>query len=341
MIIRSRSPLRLGLAGGGTDVSPYSDEFGGCVLNATINMYAYCTLEAIESGVEFNAKDLDIKLDLPSSASFDIDGELALHKAVYNRVVSDFNDGQPLNVRITTYSDAPPGSGLGSSSTMVVAILQAYQQYLGLPLGEYDIAHLAFEIERIDCKLSGGKQDQYATAFGGFNFMEFYADDRVIVNPLRLKTKILNELESRMLLFFTGTSRDSAKIIEDQVKSTSSSNTDALDSMHSVKEYAYRMKESLLRSDIDGVSDILSEAWKAKKQTSKSISNPHIENLCDLAFAAGASSLKVSGAGGGGFMMIMSDPNDRLDIMTALEALGGYFVKFSFTKEGVESWSIK
>src|SRR5579863_1959544 len=242
MIVRSKAPLRLGLAGGGTDVSPYSDEHGGCVLNVTINMFAYCTVEELpQRRVAFEAKDIGLKFEAESAVEFSLQDPLILHKAVYNRMVRDFNDGRPLSVRVVTYSDAPPGSGLGSSSTMVVAMIAAYRELLGFALGEYDLAHLAYVIERIDCGLAGGKQDQYATAFGGFNFVEFYKEDRVVVNPLRVRRHIENELQHRLILYFTGISRKSASIIDDQIRTARETDTgsDALEAMHEVKRLAY------------------------------------------------------------------------------------------------------
>ncbi|WP_028110648.1 dehydrogenase [Ferrimonas futtsuensis] len=342
MKIRSRAPLRLGLAGGGTDVSPYSDEFGGCVLNATINMYAHAFIDdAINTNeVIFEAKDLGVTERLSLDDGIQLSGELLLHRAVYKRVMEQFNGGKYIPLRLTTQSDAPPGSGLGSSSTMVVAMLEGFRQLLSLPLGEYDIAHLAFEIERQDCGLSGGKQDQYAATFGGFNFMEFYADDRVIVNPLRMRRFIISELESSLILFFTGASRDSAKIIEDQINSIKKDDGSRLEAMHRVKKSSYRIKELLFKADILGVANEFKSAWESKKATSSSISNALINDIEGDVLKNGALSLKVSGAGGGGFMMIFVDPENKIDVVKALDKYDGHVHKFQFTNEGAYSWTI-
>lgn len=342
MKIRSKAPLRLGLAGGGTDVSPYSDEFGGSVLNATINMYAYSFLDDNTNlnEVVFEAKDIGVKEVISLENEFFIDGELKLHRAVYKRVMEQFNNGLYIPLKLVTHSDAPPGSGLGSSSTMVVAMLEGFRQLLSLPLGEYDLAHLAYEIEREDCQLSGGKQDQYAATFGGFNFMEFYNEDKVVVNPLRMRRYIISELEASLILFFTGASRDSAKIIEDQIESIQKDKAGRLEAMHQVKESAYKIKELLFKADISGVAEEFKNAWKAKKATSSSISNSMIDNLEKDIFEAGALSMKVSGAGGGGFMMIFVKPENKIDVLNALEQHDGTVHKFQFTNEGAFSWTI-
>lgn len=339
MVVRSRAPLRIGLAGGGTDVSPYSDVYGGCILNATINMYAYTTIETRNDGqLNFEASDLEKSFSAQAATHLELSGELLLHKAIYNRIVRDFNQNKALAINVITYSDAAPGSGLGSSSTMVVSILAAYRELLKLPLSEYDLAYLAFEIERIDCKLSGGKQDQYAATFGGINFMEFY-QDRVLVNPLRIRADILNELESQMILYFTGVSRDSGKIIDDQIKAVANTaDSKSLESLHRVKQHAFEMKECLLRNEIKGMSDILKLSWQAKKGTSGSISNSHVEAISELALANGAKSLKLSGAGGGGFMMLFAEPTKKLSLIKLLEATDGQVHKFQITKRGVEAW---
>ncbi|MEM2507583.1 MAG: dehydrogenase, partial [Nitrososphaeria archaeon] len=232
MIVRARAPLRLGLAGGGTDVSPYCDLYGGAVLNATISMYAYATIEPTDDNrIVLQSVDKRTTLEFSSLPELEIDGNLDLLKGVYNRIIKQFKL-QPLSFKLTTYVDAPAGSGLGTSSALVVAIVSAFAEWLGLPLGEYDVAHLAYEIERIDLGMSGGKQDQYAASFGGFNFMEFYANDKVIVNPLRIKRDVINELQFNLLLYYTGTSRLSSKIIEAQIQEIKSKKEKPLEAMH-------------------------------------------------------------------------------------------------------------
>ena len=343
--VRSRAPLRLGLAGGGTDVDPYCDQYGGCVLNATINLFANCTLEHDPNGqsIKLQALDIGVIETLPLQSSFLLNGELRLHRAVYNRIVRDYLGGKPIAVNVSTWADAPPGSGLGTSSTLVVSILAAYVELLSLPLGEYDIAHLAYEIERLDCRLAGGKQDQYAATFGGFNFMEFYEGDRVIVNPLRIRRHIELELETSLLLYFTGRSRESARIIEDQVKAAGAGgepDIKAIAAMHQVKQTAYAMKESVLKGDINGFHTNHGASWAAKKQMAHSISNSDIEAIASRLIQAGAKAVKISGAGGGGFMMISVDPTHRYQIMAALKHTGGAFHEFSFVNHGVETWKV-
>lgn len=338
MIIRSKAPLRLGLAGGGTDVSPYCDTFGGVVLNVTVDMYAYCTLEPTENGmVEFYAADRGERIIAPAG-ELPLEGVLPLHRGMYNRIVWEYCQGKPLSLRMTTYSDAPAGSGLGSSSTMVVAMLKAYMEWLNLPLGEYDMAALAYQVERKDLNLSGGKQDQYAATFGGFNYMEFYANDRVIVNPLRLKNWIKNELENSLVLYYTGTSRDSAKIIDEQVRCQS--NERSLQGMHELKRQAERMKEAILKGDFDGFADCLRIGWEAKKQTSSVISNPKIDKMYHYILENGGKAAKISGAGGGGFMMIACDPKRRFELVEKLKQTDGRVMVTSFTEKGTQAWTL-
>jgi len=340
-IIRSKAPLRLGLAGGGTDIDSYSSVYGGVVLNATINMYAHCTIEITEGDeIHFIAKDLGIVEKSSLSNKLPISDKLPLHCGVYNRIIKDFNNNSPIALKITTYADAPAGSGLGTSSAIVVAILKAFIELLKLPLGEYDVAHLAYEIERIDLSLEGGKQDQYAATFGGFNFIEFYNDNRVIVNPLRIRQWMKDELEESIVLFFTGNSRESANIIKDQIANTLDNKNGNLDGMHQLKEAAYKMKEALLKGYVNGIAQELKNGWEAKKKTSKVISNPLIEDIYITAIQNGALAGKISGAGGGGFMMFIVDPLKKLDVINALNKFDGKVQSIEFVDKGTKGWYI-
>jgi D-glycero-alpha-D-manno-heptose-7-phosphate kinase len=340
MIIRSKAPLRLGLAGGGTDIADYYNLYGGYVLNATVDLYAYCTIEPNESGIiEFFAADLNLKEEYSSKEEMPVSSALPLHTGVYRRIVSDFTK-KPLSFKMTTYSDAPAGSGLGSSSTMVVAIIKAYEEWLNLPLGEYDIAALACKIEREDAALAGGKQDQYSATFGGFNFMEFYDGEKVIVNPLRLKRWIRNELEASLTLYYTGVSRESANIIREQIEHTQKGNKKNIESMHEMKKQAVLMKEALLKGDFSGFSSCLLNGWLAKKNAAASISNSFLDELYQYALDNGAESAKISGAGGGGFMMIYCDPCRRIKLIRALKQKDGMVLTPSFTEIGTQAWII-
>ncbi|NND69293.1 MAG: dehydrogenase [Halioglobus sp.] len=341
MLIRSKAPLRLGLAGGGSDVAPYCDQYGGAVLNATINLSSFCTIEPRADGtVSFAAHDREEVFTAPMQAAFGYDGLLDLHKGVYNRVVRDFNGGEALSLNVTTYSDAPAGSGLGSSSTMVVAILTAYAELLHLPLGEYDVAQLAFEIEREDIGLRGGAQDQYAATFGGVNFMEFHAQKRVIVNPLRVKKWILRELEASTVLYYTGVSRSSDKIIAQQIESFKSGSGKSVDAVHQLKHDAGDMKEALLRGNIRHFGEILGRSWESKRNLADQISNPEIEAVMSTAMDAGAWAGKVSGAGGGGFIVFIVDPVHRMQLVRALGGLSGDVVPFQFEADGASAWNV-
>ena len=342
-MIRSRAPLRLGLAGGGTDVPPYCDEFGGAVLNATIDYYAYAALAPLNSGkVEFISADLQQSADYESAAFLEPDGKLDLFKAVYNHVVRNFNHGTPLSLRMSTRVDVPTGSGLGSSSTLVVSMLKAYVEWLNLPLGDYELAQTAYVIERKEAGLQGGKQDQYAAAFGGFNFMEFGQNGRVLVNSLRVKDWVISELEASLLLYFTGKSRTSADIINEQSENVRNRNEMALEAMHKVKEEAFRMKECLLRGDFQALHEVMRQSWDSKKRMASQITNEHIDRLYACAMNAGAHCARISGAGGGGFMMFLTDPIQNDQVAAALHAIhdGGAAYRCHFTGVGVQAWRV-
>ena len=338
MKIRSKAPLRLGLAGGGTDLNTYCDKYTGFVLNATISLYVHCTIEErTDNKIVFESTDHTQILEYESSDSLKLDGNMDLYKGIYNKIVKDFTK-KPLSFNLSTYSDVPSGSGLGGSSTLVVAILKAFVEWLNLPLGEYDIARLAYDIEREDIGIVGGAQDQYAATFGGFNFMEFYANKRVIVNPLRVKNWIIDELEASIVLYFTNITRQASQI--EQEKKNLLDDKKSLEAMHEVKEDAVIMKEALLKGDFKNFSKILGKSWEAKKRVSNSISNIEIDRIYDLAISNGAYSGKVSGAGGGGFMFFMVEPTKKLQLIKALNQQQGEVMNFEFVKDGTRGWKI-
>lgn len=341
MLIRARAPLRLGLAGGGTDVSPYCDIHGGYVLNATIDRYAYAVIKLLDdSSIRFTAADKREEVYLRLDANLVLDGQLDLHKAVYREMISSYNDGKPIPLELTTFCDAPPGSGLGSSSTLVVVMIRAFAELLNLPLDDYTISKLAFKIERIDCKLQGGRQDQYAATFGGFNFMEFLPEDRVIVNSLRIKNWIVCELEASLLLYYTGVSRESAKIIADQSKNVESGIEKAVEAMHGLKKEALVMKECLLKGDFEGIVESMRVSWENKKRSAKTVSNSYMNDIYAAAIDAGALAGKVSGAGGGGFMMLFVPPDNRMNVVRALGNFNGKVSNCHFTHKGTQAWRI-
>jgi len=340
MIYRSKAPLRIGLAGGGTDVSPYSDLYGGAILNATLSLYAHATIEPIEEnrvilhGIDQKEEEcVEFMDEIPA------EGKLILLKGVYNRIQKDYGVNAK-NFRLSTFVDAPAGSGLGTSSTLVVAIVGAFAEMLRLPLGEYDIAHYAYEIERKDLGLAGGKQDQYAATFGGVNYMEFYDGDKVIVNPLWIKQQYLFELENNLLLYYTSKSRESAKIIEHQANNVVNQEESSIEAMHQLKQQAQMMKEALLKGRLAEIGEILDFGFQQKRKMAHGISNELMEEIYETAKAAGATGGKISGAGGGGFMIFYCPGNAKYKVAKSLERFGGVHRTYQFVEHGLTTWTM-
>lgn len=347
MIYRSKAPLRIGLAGGGTDVSPYSDLYGGAILNATLSLYAHATIEPLQQdgrGIIFTSIDQAVEECVdPMSAEpgkeLQPNGKLILLKGVYNRIQKDY--GVTLkNFQLSTFVDAPAGSGLGTSSTLVVAIIGVFAEMLRLPLGEYDIAHYAYEIERKDLGLAGGKQDQYAATFGGVNYMEFYDEDKVIVNPLRIKQQYLFELENNLLLYYTSKSRESARIIEQQARNVTDQKETSIEAMHQLKQQAQMMKEALLKGRLNEIGEILDFGFQQKRKMASGISNELMDEIYEAAKAAGATGGKISGAGGGGFMIFYCPANTKYNVAKSLERFGGVHRNYQFVEHGLTTWTI-
>ena len=320
-------------------MSPFSEQFGGAILNATIGLYSQATIRPRDDGqIVLRAIDRNEDETFAVAEHLPTNSGLVLHKGVYNRIVQEFTK-KPMGFELITWSDAPPGSGLGTSSTLVVAILGAFVEWLKLPLGEYDIAHLAYEIEREDLAMAGGKQDQYAATFGGVNFMEF-TNENVIVNPLRIKEKYLSELEHNLVLLYTNTSRVSAEIISKQVANVKQEREQSVQAMHHIKKGAFAMKEAILKGQLDDIGNLLHEGWQSKKQMAEGVSNERIDHLYQTAMEAGATGGKISGAGGGGYLMFYCPGNTRFQVIRALSGENIEVQRFNFTPQGLTTWTI-
>jgi D-glycero-alpha-D-manno-heptose-7-phosphate kinase len=336
-IIRSKAPLRISFSGGGTDVSPYVEEYGGVVLSTTIDKYAYGTLRTeYGSGITVRSLDYDVVAKYRTHEPLIYDGKLDLVKAVINR----FHGPHVQDLEFFLHSDAPPGSGLGSSSTVVVALIGLFQRWLHLPLTHYDIARLAYEIERKDLGIQGGMQDQYAAVFGGFNFIEF-TRSAVIVNPLRIDREVLNELNYSLLLCYTGKTRLSARILETQIDAYTRHSADVLEATHQIKEVTVCLKNALLQGRLNDFGALLHDAWEYKKKLAHQITDPQIDEMYDAARQQGALGGKILGAGGGGYMLLYC-PFDRKHIVARkMEELGGQIVEFGFDDGGLQTWVLQ
>jgi D-glycero-alpha-D-manno-heptose-7-phosphate kinase len=329
---RSRAPLRVSFCGGGTDVSPYPEERGGVVLSATINKYAYASLiPRRDTRVKMTSLDYDVVAKYEHSRKVKFDGQLDLVKAVLKRL------GGGSGLDLFVHTDAPPGSGLGSSSTLVVALIGAFKEWSRKPLTDYQIAELAYRIERIDLKIAGGRQDQYAATFGGFNFIEF-TGDTTVVNPLRIKPSILNELEYRLLLCYTGQTRLSAGILKRQIDSYVTKRAGVVKALDSLKADTLRMKNALLLGKLDALGELLHEAWLSKKKLDRDISSARIDELYSVARRNGAVGGKILGAGGGGYLLVLCRFDRKHIVAEKLEKAGGQIVEFGFEFRGLDTW---
>jgi D-glycero-alpha-D-manno-heptose-7-phosphate kinase len=337
MIIRSKAPLRISFAGGGTDVSPYVEEKGGLVLSATIDKYAYGSLR-LRDDQTITVRSLDYDIVAKYNVDDDVkyDGELDLVKAV----VKNLKNGQKQGLDFFLHSDAPPGSGLGSSSTMVVTLIGLLKQWQRLPLTNYEIAELAYQIERHELGIQGGMQDQYAAAFGGFNLIEF-GPSAVVVNPLRIDEAIVNELQYGLLLCYTGRTRVSANIIRTQVEGYTNRNETVLCALDQLKKITVETKNALLQGRLCDFALLLHESWLNKKKMARQISNSHIDALYEVARKNGALGGKILGAGGGGYLLLYCEFDRKQVVAAELEKLGGQVVPFAFVHQGLQTWELK
>lgn len=334
LLYRARAPLRISFCGGGTDVDPYPAERGGAVLSTTIDKFAYATLRPRADGrLKVHSLDYDLVADYRMGCKLAYDGELDIVKAVANHFKP------PAGFDLFIHSDAPPGSGLGSSSTMTVALVGVMKEWLKVALTDYEIAELTYQIERVELKLAGGRQDQYAATFGGFNFIEFH-DRHTVVNPLRIKPATVRELEYNLLLCFTGRTRASAGIVADQTKAYRRKQKPVVEALDRMKALAVEMKSCLLRDRLTEFGRLLDVAWREKTRLSDKITNPHIDALYAEARAAGVLGGKILGAGGGGYLLLYCPFDIKHKVSARLEKAGGQVVPFSFREDGLTTWSV-
>ena len=339
-IYRSKVPFRISFGGGGTDIASYCKNYVGAVINTTIRLFTHTSLQLRDDNkITFKWVNKDEFEEHDFSNELDCSYGLKLFKATHNHICKRFKI-KSFGCDIVSYQDVPTGSGLGTSSTLIVSLIGVYMELFNLPLGEYDIAEMAIQIERNELKENGGKQDQYAAAFGGFNYMEFRNED-VIVNPIRIKDKVQDELENNILLYFTNFTRSSSDVLLEQVQKMEENNATSILSLHALVEQAKLIKDCLIKGNISGLGEILDYGFQQKKMLAKGISTPEIETLYDTALKAGATGGKISGAGGGGFMFFYCPNNTKYNVIKALDELKmGYHQPFTWNKFGIRTWQI-
>jgi D-glycero-alpha-D-manno-heptose-7-phosphate kinase len=319
-------------------VAPFPEREGGAVLSATIASFAYCTLRPRpDNQVTVASLDYGLSIGFGIDEPVVYDGQLDLPKAAISRVLAHSGIKNRGGFDLFLHTNAPPGSGLGSSSAVVVSVVGLVAEYFGLSLSPHEIAELAFALEREDLQIAGGLQDQYAATFGGFNYMEFGRDE-VVVNPLRVPDATVHELEHNMLLAYTGRTRASDHIIDDQVNRYVAGNTEALEGLRAQRDLAATMKKALLRGEVDLFGRLLGEAWSQKRRLSPKIATPLIDEAMEVALGCGALGGKVTGAGGGGHMIFCCEFEKRHLVANALIKLGLTVSELVFSRDGVTTW---
>jgi D-glycero-alpha-D-manno-heptose-7-phosphate kinase len=332
-IHRAKAPLRISFCGGGTDVSPYPEERGGVVLSTTVDKFAYASLRPRKDDrLRIRSLDYDIVANYHRSKLV-YDGELDLVKAVAKHFA------MPTGADLFIHSDAPPGTGLGSSSTMCVALVGVFADWLRIPLTLYEIAELTYKIEREELGIAGGRQDQYAATFGGFNYIEF-TRDATVVNPLRVRSELRSELEYSLLLCFTGQTRLSANIVASQTKAFVEGKKTVVEALDRMKVLTERMKRALLTGDLPGFGKLLHTAWTEKKLLDRNITSSRIDNLYQFARRHGAVGGKILGAGGGGYLLLYVPFTRKHVVARVLTEAGATVVPFTFTEGGLHTWSV-
>lgn len=343
MIIKSKAPLRIGLSGGGTDIENFSKKYGGLVINVAINLYVHTIIDVKKNDkIIFETLDSNKKIILKSSKFLKLNGNFDIFKSIYNHFVKEFIK-KPVSFHLKTYSDVPHGSGLGGSSTMIVSIIKAFMEWFKIPMKKYDVAMLAYKIERKDLNLVGGIQDQFSASYGGFNLIEIKKKSKkIIIKPLKISNYIKNELSSKFLLLYTGISRGSEKVIEAQIKNIEINDKKAIRSMLKLKKNTFKMKSYLLNDfKLNNVVEILASNWLLKKNTGWGVSNYLINRMTNKLYKYGAEAVKISGAGGGGFILVVTPTENIFYLKKNLKLKNTIFYNFGFEPKGVQSWTVK
>lgn len=313
---------------------PYPVDHGGCVLSVTIDMYSFASLRA-RGDHDYHVRTDDGRARYTKPEDMAFDGHLDLVKAC----LKDMAPHTGLDLQL--FCDAPPGSGLGSSSALVVAMLAAVAELNQMPMTPYELAERAYRVERVQLQQVGGLQDQYATTFGGFNFIEFLGEDRVVVNPLRIPQDVESELHGSLLLCYTGVTRISGGILRRQVEGYRSGRKESVESLERIKALTLEMKEALLTGDLPAFAEILDESWQAKRGLAEGITNDRIEELVEHAKMSGALAGKLLGAGGGGYLLLFCPFDRRPSIAEAMEEAGARVVRFNFAPGGAQTWRVR
>ncbi|MGA2051654.1 MAG: hypothetical protein ABSG96_28660 [Terracidiphilus sp.] len=327
-----RSPVRISFAGGGTDLPAYYEQFGGSVLSVAINKYFYTVLGKRDDGrIQIISSDLRIFEAWHDIAAMNIAGSaLEIPVAVLKDIGCD------TSIDLFLASEIPPGTGLGSSASVCVNLLKTITTYLQQPLSTYELAERAFAVARVMLNRHVGKQDEYAAAFGGMNFISFSPDGAATVTPVKAAASTLDQLKHTLMLFFTGASHHSWTILEEQEKSTRNHQSAAVDALHEVRALAERMWRLIEIGDLPAFGRLLDEAWRAKKRVSQGISNPRIDQLYSLARENGALGGKITGAGGGGFLLLYCEPSRQEFVRSAMAAEGVREMAFAFDFQGAQ-----
>ncbi len=333
IISKAKSPVRISFAGGGTDLTEYFYKEEGVVLNTTVNKFAHAVLEKRDDyKIKIFSNDLNKEVLYNNLLELTFDGNLDLIKSVIKLLNPDFG------FELYTYSDVPPGSGLGGSAVLLSAIIGTFNNFRENKFNNYEIAELAFHAERVELELAGGWQDQYATVFGGFNFMEFKNHEN-IVNPLRIPDDIINELEDSLILCYSGINHNSGDIHDDQKENMNKEEQKKYAQIS--KDIAYEMKSRLLKGKLDDFGELLHKAWSVKKKFSSKITTAFLDDIYEYGIKNGALGGKLLGAGGGGYFLFYVPTYKKIHLMNSLKDRGLKIETFTFDNIGLRSWITK